>query len=231
VSRSAHCKHFAQARASQTLSSQSYCVGRAPNCKRLVAARVAPCRQFRMIALVRSAIPCPKSDNASCGAAPRLPERCEPSRAHVALVNSADPRGHLNNVAAGGLCHPVQIATGNKMIASNTRWIERHFPSLESFRVLALLSVLIAVPTFLMIHVLEPGLVLPAVSILLFAEAAIVAIVARSIHVHKNSEQVTLWDITGAFTMMGCAAAIFSEPDQAAPLFEQLVERHPDTPR
>jgi hypothetical protein len=117
------------------------------------------------------------------------------------------------------------------MVASDTSWIKRNVPSLESFGVLALLSVLIAVPTFLMIHVLEPGLVLPAVSILLFAEAAIVAIVARSIHVHKNSEQVTLWDITGAFTMMGCAAAIFSEPDQAAPLFEQLVERHPDTPR
>ena len=117
------------------------------------------------------------------------------------------------------------------MIASTTSWIRRNVSSLESFGVLALLSVLIAVPAFLMIHVLEPGLVLPAVSILLFAEAAIAAIVARSIHVHKNSEKVTLWDISGAFTMMGCAAAIFSEPDQAAPFFEQLVERQPDTPR
>jgi hypothetical protein len=117
------------------------------------------------------------------------------------------------------------------MIAFDTSRITRNVPSLESFGVLALLSVLIAVPTFLMIHVLEPGLVLPAVSILLFAEAAIVAIVARSIHLRENSESVTLWDITGAFTMMGCAAAIFSEPDQAAPLLEQLVERHRDTPR
>jgi hypothetical protein len=29
--------------------------------------------------------------------------------------------------------------------------------------------------------------------------------------------------------MMGCAAAIFSEPDQAALFFEELVEQHPDT--
>jgi hypothetical protein len=82
-----------------------------------------------------------------------------------------------------------------------------------------------------MIGVLEPGLVLPAFSMLLFAEAAIAAIVARSIHVHRNSQNVTLWDIAGAFTMMGCAAAIFSEPDQAAQFFEQPVEQHPDKPR
>jgi hypothetical protein len=89
------------------------------------------------------------------------------------------------------------------------------------------LSVLIAVTAILMIGVLEAGLVLPAFSILLFAEAAIVAIVAGSIHVHRNSEDVTSWDIAGAFTMMGCAAAIFSEPDQAARFFEQPVEQHP----
>jgi hypothetical protein len=29
---------------------------------------------------------------------------------------------------------------------------------------------------------------------------------------------------------MGCAAAIFSEPDQVALFFEQPVEQHPDTP-
>jgi hypothetical protein len=78
--------------------------------------------------------------------------------------------------------------------------------------------------------VLEPGLALPAFSILLFAEAAIAAILARAIHVHRNSENVTLWDIAGAFTMMGCAAAIFSEPDQAVQFFEQPVEQHPDAP-
>jgi len=30
--------------------------------------------------------------------------------------------------------------------------------------------------------------------------------------------------------MMGCAAAIFSEPDQAAQFFEQPIEQHPDKP-
>ena len=97
------------------------------------------------------------------------------------------------------------------MVASNKDWTMRNPPSLEPLGRLALLSVLIAVPAFLMIGVLEPGLVLPAFSILVFAETAIAA----------RSEGVTLWDIAGAFTMMGCAAAIFSEPDQVAQLFEQ----------
>ena len=116
------------------------------------------------------------------------------------------------------------------MIASNASWIKRNAPSQELFCVLALLSILIAAPAFLMIRWLEPELVLPAFSILLFSDAAIAAIVARAIHARRNSENVTLWDIAGAFTMMGCAAAIFSEPDQVVRFFEQLVEQHPDTP-
>jgi hypothetical protein len=108
------------------------------------------------------------------------------------------------------------------MIASNKSWIKRNALSWESFGILALLSVLIAAPAFRMIRLLEPGLVLPALSILLFSDAAIAAVLA-----HRNSENVeniTLWDIAGAFTMMGCAAAIFSEPDQVAQFFEQPVE-------
>jgi len=65
----------------------------------------------------------------------------------------------------------------------------------------------------------------PCVQHSAFADAVIAAIVAR-----MNSENVTLWDIAGAFTMMGCAATIFSEPDQVALFFEQPAEQRPDTP-
>jgi hypothetical protein len=101
---------------------------------------------------------------------------------------------------------------------------------MESGGILTLLSVSIVVPAFLMIRLLEPGFVLPAFSVLLFSGAAIAAILARAIHARKNSENVTLWDIAGAFTMIGCAAAIFSEPDQVVWFFEQLVEQRPYTP-
>lgn len=72
-----------------------------------------------------------------------------------------------------------------------------------------------------MIRVLEPEFVLPAFSILLFAEAAVAAIVARMIRAQENSGNLTWWDLAGAFTFMGCAAAIFGEPDQAALFFEE----------
>jgi hypothetical protein len=116
------------------------------------------------------------------------------------------------------------------MIASNPSWIKRNAPSPKSFCMLALLSMLIAAPAFLMIRLLEPGLILPALSIVLFSHAAIAATVAVSIHADRNSKNVTLWDIAGAFTLMGCAAAIFSEPDQVTLLFEQLFEQHSNTP-
>jgi hypothetical protein len=76
---------------------------------------------------------------------------------------------------------------------------------------------------------LVPGLVPPAFCILLFSYAATAGIVARAIHTRGNSENVTLRAIAGAFTMMGCAAAIFSGPD-AVRVFEQPVEQHPDKP-
>jgi hypothetical protein len=52
---------------------------------------------------------------------------------------------------------------------------------------------------------------------------------ARAILARRNSENVTLWDIAGAFIMMGCAAMIFNEPDQVVRFFEQLLEQHPHT--
>ena len=111
------------------------------------------------------------------------------------------------------------------MIASNASWIKRNAPSQESFCVLALLSIVIAAPASVMIHLLEPELVLAAFSLLLFLGAAVAVIVAR-----RNSNSELFWDIAGAFTMIGCAAAIFSEPDQVALFFEQPAEQHPDTP-
>jgi hypothetical protein len=109
------------------------------------------------------------------------------------------------------------------MIASNARWTKRNASPRESFHILALLSIVIAAPASLMIHLLEPDLVLAAFSLLLFLGAAVAAIVAR-----RNSNSELFWDIAGAFTMIGCAAVIFSEPDQVAMFFEQRVERDSD---
>ncbi|TFV76538.1 hypothetical protein E4K64_13290 [Bradyrhizobium frederickii] len=81
---------------------------------------------------------------------------------------------------------------------------------------LTLFSVLTALPAVLALHLLEPQLVLPAFSALLFVEAAFAVIAARLIHSPDNSDDITLWDFAGGFTLIGCAAAMFGEPDQAA---------------
>ncbi|MBR0956728.1 hypothetical protein [Bradyrhizobium japonicum] len=87
---------------------------------------------------------------------------------------------------------------------------------------LTLFGLLTALPAALAFHLLEPELVLPAFSILLFVEAAFAAIAARLIHLPDNAEDITLWDLAGSFTLIGCAAAMFAEPDQAA---QFLVEQ------
>jgi hypothetical protein len=107
------------------------------------------------------------------------------------------------------------------MLASSSNWIMRNAPSLEPFGLFALFGALTVFPAIVMIRVLEPELVLPAFSILLFAEAAVAAVVAHLIRTRENSGNITWWDFAGAFTFMGCAAAIFGEPDQAALFFEE----------
>ncbi|PIT05327.1 hypothetical protein TSA1_34745 [Bradyrhizobium nitroreducens] len=81
---------------------------------------------------------------------------------------------------------------------------------------LTLFSLLTALPAVLALHLLEPALVLPAFSLALFAEAAFAVIAARLIHSPDSTDDITLWDLAGGFTLIGCAAAMFGEPDQAA---------------
>ena len=81
---------------------------------------------------------------------------------------------------------------------------------------LTLFSLLTALPAVLAVHLLEPKLVLPAFSVLLFIEAAFAVVAARLIHVPDDADAITLWDLAGGFTLIGCAAAVFGEPDQAA---------------
>ncbi|MCS3760414.1 hypothetical protein [Bradyrhizobium centrosematis] len=81
---------------------------------------------------------------------------------------------------------------------------------------LTLFSLLTTLPAVLALHLLEPELVLPAFSLALFAEAAFAVIAARLIHLPDNADGLTLWDLAGGFTLIGCAAAVFGEPDQAA---------------
>lgn len=63
------------------------------------------------------------------------------------------------------------------------------------------------------------ALLLPVASLGLLAAAAAIALLA-----HRRDEPqggtVTYWDVTGALTLAGICAALFSEPDQVIPLIE-----------
>ncbi|MCP3368383.1 hypothetical protein [Bradyrhizobium cajani] len=94
---------------------------------------------------------------------------------------------------------------------------------------LTLFGLLTALPAVLAVHLLEPELVLPVFSALLFVEAAFAVIAARLIHVPDNADDITLWDIAGGFTLIGCAAAVLGEPDQAALFLEEQGALRPSS--
>jgi hypothetical protein len=111
---------------------------------------------------------------------------------------------------------------GNGMSGSP---IDKFFDPARSFSALTVLSVVVAVPALLIVHALEPDLVLPALSVLLFSIAGIAAVVALSIKAKKDSRNLNLWDVAGGLVLTGCAASVLGEPEQVAQLFEHLFER------
>lgn len=103
--------------------------------------------------------------------------------------------------------------------------IARMFLFGRNFGSLIALTLAVAVPAFFIVHTLETHLVLPALSVLFFGTAALVAIMAFSVRSKKNTETLNLWDVAGGLVITGCAASVMGEPEQVAQLFEHLFER------
>lgn len=103
-------------------------------------------------------------------------------------------------------------------------WIKGALRPTPSNAMLAALSFAVVLPAYLIVQTLEPALILPAFSVLLFSGAAIAVVLAWSFRAERRSLDLTLWDIAGGLTMTGCAAAILGEPDQVALFFEHLFE-------
>lgn len=113
------------------------------------------------------------------------------------------------------------------MLSTVPDGLSRMAPSLGPISTLLLFGALTALPIVLAFRLVEPELVLPVLSLLLFAQATFAAIVARVIQTRTSPASVNLWDFAGAFTFMGCAAAILGEPDQAALFFEEQAALRP----
>jgi len=75
------------------------------------------------------------------------------------------------------------------------------------------LVMLAAAPLFIVAILVPRALFLPSVALVALAAAAAASLVAWWARARRHGETITLWDIAGACALIGCAAAMLSEPD------------------
>lgn len=78
---------------------------------------------------------------------------------------------------------------------------------------LAGLALLAAAPLFVIATLVPRPLFLPSVSLVAIGAAAAASFAAWRFGVRRHSNRITLWDIAGATALIGCAAAMLSEPE------------------
>jgi uncharacterized membrane protein YfcA len=91
------------------------------------------------------------------------------------------------------------------------RWIPE--PLQIQIRLAAMAAVAL-LPLLLLASLLPRPLVLPVLCLIAIAGAAVAAFVAWRRGNAQESSSVTAWDVAGALTFVGCAAAILSNPEQ-----------------
>lgn len=79
----------------------------------------------------------------------------------------------------------------------------------------------------LVVVLLPPELVLPALSLLALAGAAAIGITAYLSPRFASLKPINGWDIAGALTLIGCAAAILGEIEPVVEYLKPLPERSP----
>lgn len=78
---------------------------------------------------------------------------------------------------------------------------------------LAGLTLVAAAPLLLAAALVPRTVVLPTLTLAAIAAAGLAALAAWSLGARRHAKTITLWDIAGAFALIGCAAAMLSEPE------------------
>jgi hypothetical protein len=92
---------------------------------------------------------------------------------------------------------------------------------------LPVVAAAMAIAGVLLVWLVPPLLVLPALSLLSLTAAGIVALLAhfsgadRHVGADRHADGVTLWDMAGLFVLMWAAAGVLSEPEHVARQFGQ----------
>ena len=97
---------------------------------------------------------------------------------------------------------------------------DRGTAALSPHLALSVLVLLAAAPIVLVATLVPRVAVLPALSLAAIAIAAIVATLAWWRNANRHAATVTLWDVAGAFMLIGCAAAMLSQPENLMQVFE-----------
>lgn len=90
--------------------------------------------------------------------------------------------------------------------------------SLKPYSASAVLSLFAGIGGLLLAALVPPPLVMPGVSLLAAACAGAAAAIAWWARAEWNADVLTLWDISGAFALIGCAAAILGDSESVARL-------------
>jgi hypothetical protein len=84
-------------------------------------------------------------------------------------------------------------------------------------------AALAATPLLLLSAVVPLGLILPVLSLVFLAVAAVLALVAWRRQAQRASDKITVWDLCGACAFIGFAAAILSKPENILTAFAPVT--------
>jgi hypothetical protein len=90
---------------------------------------------------------------------------------------------------------------------------------------LVAVTAMLALPIALAASAFPSALMLPAFGIMALILAALVSALAWWLAAERKPDHISLWDVAGAFALIGFAAVLLSQPEDVLPLLG-----HPVTP-
>ena len=114
------------------------------------------------------------------------------------------------------------------MIASIERrgeWKRKFAELRRPVATLTVFTLALIVLVLLIVRMLGSELTMMALSLMFFVSALLVATIAWFIKSRHNSRSLSLWDVAGAFVIIGISASVLADPEHAIQLFEHLFER------
>ena len=88
---------------------------------------------------------------------------------------------------------------------------------------LAVVVVAAAASGVLLLWLVPPPLLLPALGLVSFTAAVVVALFASYSGADRHADGITLWDMAGAFALIWVAAGMLSEPEHIVQLLGRVM--------